>query len=190
MSALIDGLLTLARAGSDAPTARVKVQVVECVDAVVAQLSASAERVGVSLAGPADDTADQVDGNPVMLETAIRNLVENAIAATPRGGHVRVSLGPPSGHDVVVVVDDDGPGLGASAEDLFTPFRRGSSDIAPPGAGVGLGLAIARRIAVAHGGRLDPAISPLGGARFMLAVPRADRVTQPYVIRRPGLSRE
>ena len=175
MSALIDGLLTLARAGTDAPASRVKVQVVECVDAVVAQLSARAERAGVALIGPPDASEDQVDANPVMLETAIRNLVENAIAAVPRGGQVRVGLGPSAADEVLVIVDDDGPGLGGDPEQLFAPFRRGASDAAARGPGIGLGLAIARRIAVAHGGRLAPGRSPLGGARFTLTVPRAAR---------------
>jgi len=173
MSALVEGLLTLARAGADAPASRSTVHLIECVDTVVAQLSAAAKQAGVSLAGPMDETADLVDGNPVMLETAIRNLVENAIAAAPRDGHVRVTV-ESRANELLLLVDDDGPGLGPNSEALFAPFRRGSSeraDGAARGAGVGLGLAIARRIATAHGGRLTAETSPLGGARFVLAVP-------------------
>jgi two-component system phosphate regulon sensor histidine kinase PhoR len=148
---------------------------VDCVDAVVAQLSAAAERAEVSLAGPASESAERVDGNSVMLETAIRNLVENAIAAVPRGGHVTVTI-EASAAEVAVVVDDDGPGLGANAESLFVPFRRGASERADGGArgsGAGLGLAIARRVAISHGGRLEATASPRGGARLRLAIPRA-----------------
>ncbi|MDB4962710.1 MAG: integral rane sensor signal transduction histidine kinase [Myxococcales bacterium] len=175
LSALVEGLLTLARAGAEAPAARIKVRLVDCVDAVVAQLSATAEGAGVSLVGPVDETSDRVEGNSVMLETAIRNLVENAIIAAPRGGQVKVSL-EASSSEVVVMVDDDGPGLGANAESLFVPFHRGSSgraDGAARRAGVGLGLAIARRVAISHDGRLDAGASPLGGARFRLRIPRA-----------------
>ena len=175
LAALVEGLLTLARAGVDAPASRISVRLVDCVDAVVAQLSAAAEHAGVSLVGPVDETSVHVDGNPVMLETAIRNLVENAIAAAPRGGHVHVSL-EASSIEVAVVIDDDGPGLGANTEALFLPFQRGKSgraDGAARGVGVGLGLAIARRVARAHGGHLEAGASPQGGARFRLAVPRA-----------------
>ena len=174
MSALVEGLLALARAGSDAPAARTKLRLVESVDAVISQLSASAEEAGVSLVGPANDAADQVDGNPVMIEMAIRNLVANAVAAVPRGGHVHVGLARRDGV-VVVTVDDDGPGLGPDPESLFVPFHRGSAvsaDSGVRGAGVGLGLAIARRVATAHGGTLVPNVSPNGGARFELTLPR------------------
>jgi signal transduction histidine kinase len=85
-----------------------------------------------------------------------------------------------SSTDVVVVIDDDGPGLGANAESLFVPFQRGTSkraDSAARGVGAGLGLAIARRVAIAHGGHLDAGASPRGGARFRLAVPRANAIS-------------
>ena len=173
LSALVEGLLTLARAGADAPASRTKVRLVERVDAVVAQLSAKAETCGVSLVGPADEASAYVDGNPVMLETAIRNLVENAITAVPRGGHVWVSL-EVSSVEVVILVDDDGPGLGENAERLFQPFQRGLSERSDGAArGVGLGLAIARRVVKSHDGRLSAGVSPQGGAQFTLALPRA-----------------
>ena len=178
MSAVVEGLLALARVGADAPASHAAVPLTECVDAVVAQLADAAERAEVSLAGPIDEAADCVDGNPVLLETAIRNLVENAIAAAARHGSVRVSVDASAPDDVVVRVDDDGPGLGANPEALFAPFLRGThgrADAAAHKTGVGLGLAIARRIARAHGGQLDAGASPLGGARFTLTIPRTAR---------------
>lgn len=179
LAALVEGLLTLARAGADAPAARRRVRLVECVDAVVAQLAATAERAGVALAGPTDDPEVHVDGNPVMIETAIRNLVENAIRAVPRGGRVQASIEARAA-ELVVAIDDDGPGLGADVEALFVPFQRGtalpadsSGRSAGAGAGVGLGLAIARRIARAHDGELEGGRSALGGARLALTLPRS-----------------
>jgi signal transduction histidine kinase len=181
LSAIVEGLLTLARAGADAPIARTRLRVIDCIDPVIAQLASAAEGAGIALAGPTDESAATLDGNPVMLETAVRNLVENAIRAGRRGG--RVTVGVELGASMVtILVDDDGPGLGASPDAMFEPFRRGSaspSDAAPRGAGVGLGLAIARRIAASHGGQLTAVTSPLGGARFRLALPaRYDQPVQ------------
>jgi signal transduction histidine kinase len=68
---------------------------------------------------------------------------------------------------VIVNVDADGPGLGLDPEALFAPFHRGMHS-----AGPGLGLAIARRVAHAHGGELFGGRSARGGARFQLRLPR------------------
>ena len=165
LTSVVEGLLELARAGADAPQSRARVRLVECVDAVVAQLTEAAKAKGVALSGPVLELDALVDANAVMLETAIRNLVENGIRAA--AGRVAVGIDV-RGDQLVVTVDDDGPGLGSEPEKLFTPFHRGAG-----GRGAGLGLAIARRVAVAHQGCVAPAASPIGGARFELGVPRA-----------------
>lgn len=171
LSAVVDSMLTLARAGADAPTARTTVDVLECVDGVLAQLAFTAEHAGVALVGPDGDAVTHVVGNGVMIETAVRNLVANGIAAVSHGGQVRVTLDERTS-DVAVVVDDDGPGLRGDPEQLFIPFHRGPSENDHAPRGTGLGLAIARRVARAHGGTLDAGPSPLGGARFTLTIPR------------------
>ncbi len=165
LTSVVEGLLDLARAGTDAPQARARVRLVECVDAVVAQLTEAAKAKGVALSGPALESDAVVDVNAVMLEVAIRNLVENGIRAA--AGRVAVGIDV-RGDQLVVTVDDDGPGLGSEPEKLFAPFHRGAG-----GLGAGLGLAIARRVADAHQGCVAPAASPIGGARFELGVPRA-----------------
>ena len=171
LSAVVDAMLTLARAGADAPTSRTTVDVLECIDGVLAQLSFSAEQAGVSLISPEQDDTVTVLGNSVMLETAIRNLVANGVEAAPRDGRVGVLLEVrPS--ELVIMVDDNGPGFEGDPERLFVPFHRGASDAEKPTRGSGLGLAIARRVATAHGGTLDASRSPLGGARFTLTIPR------------------
>jgi two-component system OmpR family sensor kinase len=160
LSTVVEGLLTLARAGADAPDSRAGVDLVESIDAVIAQLTDRADSAGVSLSGPVDGASAHTTGNAVMIETAVRNLIANAITAVPRGGHVRVNL-ETQPTDIVITVDDDGPGLGPNPEALFAPFRRGSAERAEGAArGIGLGLAIARRVAVAHGGSLTAAERP------------------------------
>lgn len=166
LAAVVDGLLALARAGADAPGTRQPAVLVDLIDGVVAQLAASAEVRGVVLAGPTDAVSAIVDANPATLDTAIRNLIANAI----RHARARVEVGlvlAADGRTVAVLIDDDGPGLGEQPESLFAPLVRG------PGhsTGTGLGLAIARRIAEAHDGTLVAEIAPAGGARLILRLP-------------------
>jgi len=171
VSKLVEGLLALARAGADAPAARISVDVVECIDAVVAQLASTAESSKVELTGPAEPIDAWVIGNPIMIETAIRNLADNALAVAAARVVIAVSA---TAGTLTIVIDDDGRGLPADPESLFAPFHRGSSVSADRGSrrsGTGLGLTIARRIATSHGGTLTASASPLGGARFELVLP-------------------
>lgn len=109
------------------------------------------------------DIEGRVRGDAALLATALGNLVANASRLAL---HVRISV--EETHDALAIhVDDDGPGLPAERAQLFAPFARFG-----PSAGVGLGLAIARRIAVRHGGDIACADGALGGARFTLQLPR------------------
>jgi signal transduction histidine kinase len=105
------------------------------------------------------------------LRRALDNLVQNALRHC--AWRVRVSVGRRAGWGYVRVADD-GPGVPpvppADREAIFRPGERGS---APRGEGRGLGLAIARDLAEAHGGRLTlDAVG--GGAAFRLALPHPD----------------
>ncbi|HEX5365278.1 MAG TPA: ATP-binding cassette domain-containing protein [Acidimicrobiales bacterium] len=105
------------------------------------------------------------------LEQVLVNLLDNALRHTPPGTPVDVTAGPAAGDGVVVRVRDDGPGVPADvASAVFEPHTTGA-----PTGGHGLGLAIARGIARAHGGSLalDP---PVGGrgASFTLTLPGHD----------------
>ena len=76
-----------------------------------------------------------------------------------------------------VSVIDEGPGVcAADAEAIFEPFARGESALAGKVGGVGLGLAVCRMIAAAHGGRVE-AIAELGHGHFRLLLPRGGRET-------------
>lgn len=113
----------------------------------------------------------ELTGDPDALALAVRNLVGNAVAWSPPGELVRVTVLGESGR-VVVHVDDAGRGVPeAERARIFEPFVRGA---AAPGrrAGYGLGLAIATRAAARHNGSLSVIESPMGGARFTLTLPR------------------
>ncbi|MGD9696824.1 MAG: sensor histidine kinase [Thermoleophilia bacterium] len=110
-----------------------------------------------------------VVGDAGRIERALDNLVRNALRHCAPGGLVRIAAGARAGR-VRLTVRDDGPGVApADRERIFLAGERGS---APRGPGRGLGLAIAREIAEAHGGSLT--LDPVGpGACFRLTLPRA-----------------
>jgi two-component system sensor histidine kinase KdpD len=113
------------------------------------------------------DLGTQLD--PVLIEQALVNLLENAGKYTEPGTVIDIRADRVGG-DVIIEVADRGPGIAAGDEDrIFDKFYRGAHGGAPGGAG--LGLTIARGIAVAHGGRLWAENRPGGGASFKLALP-------------------
>ena len=100
------------------------------------------------------------------LVRAATNLVENAIRHTPSGSRVDVSCGAAES-GAWFTVADTGPGIDpADLPHVFQPLFRGSHGGDAPTGGAGLGLAIAQRILVAHGGTLDASNGPTGGAVF------------------------
>ncbi|XMN11760.1 ATP-binding protein (plasmid) [Streptomyces griseobrunneus] len=108
-----------------------------------------------------------------LLERAVANIVENAVKFSPDGAPVVVSACM-VGDRVEVRVADHGPGIPAEArESAFAPFQRHGD--APRGAGVGLGLAVARGFIEAMGGTVTAEDTPGGGLTMVmtLAGPRA-----------------
>lgn len=107
------------------------------------------------------------------LERMFRNLFENAIRHSPEGGSVDVTA-INLGGAVEIFVADSGPGIAADDRaHVFEPFWRGAKEQAGEEPGAGLGLAIARKIARAHGGDIELAASPNRGATFRITIPIA-----------------
>jgi len=106
---------------------------------------------------------------PNALGRCVTNLADNALK---HGRHVFVSFAQDSDKFVEIFVDDDGPGIPADKrEDAFRPFYRLDEGRNLQSGGVGLGLAIARDIARAHGGDLLLDTSPQGGLRATIKLP-------------------
>jgi two-component system osmolarity sensor histidine kinase EnvZ len=102
------------------------------------------------------------------LKRCAINLIDNALK---HGAHVSVSLAR-HGRVVEIVVDDDGPGIPEDRrEEAFRPFHRLDQGRNLQKGGVGLGLAIARDIARAHGGDLTLGQSAMGGLRAAIRLP-------------------
>ncbi|MEM1449201.1 MAG: ATP-binding protein [Planctomycetota bacterium] len=107
-------------------------------------------------------------GDRLKLRHALRNLVANALDVQPGGGTVRIEASADE-KAVSIEVHDAGPGLPPQdLHRLCDPFFTTRAE------GTGLGLALAQRVAELHGGALTPltAPSPLGGAAFVLTIPR------------------
>ncbi|WP_153451454.1 ATP-binding protein [Streptomyces smaragdinus] len=109
--------------------------------------------------------------DPGLLERSVANVVENAVKYSPPGERVMVR-GSALGDRVELRVLDQGPGVPeADKERIFEPFQR-SGDV-PRGAGVGLGLAVARGFAEAMGGTLVAEDTPGGGLTMVLTMDAA-----------------
>ncbi len=122
------------------------------------------QHVAADLALPGAAVMAAVD--PDQLSSVLVNLLLNALDAMPGGGRLRVELSQERGGTIRLSVLDTGPGIDpALAGRLFTPF----SSTKPTG--TGLGLSISRRVVAEHGGSLDGANRPEGGARFTMTLP-------------------
>lgn len=125
-----------------------------------------------------------VHGRPDLLFQAVRNLVENAIRHSPRGGTVTVEVQ----ENGAARVMDRGPGVPAELKGrLFERFWRGRrKERSAVGAGAGLGLSIVARIAEQHGGKVSVEDRPGGGATFILVlspVPRSAAAASVLAVR-------
>ncbi len=108
----------------------------------------------------------EVLADPDQLRQLLWNLVRNAVQASPEGGRVTVRLQPASDGGVLLVVDDEGPGVPETERArLFEAFYSTREH------GVGLGLALVRQIVEAHQGRVRVEEAPGGGARFVVELP-------------------
>jgi two-component system sensor histidine kinase MprB len=159
LTSLVADLVELAR-GAERKLRVEDVQLDDLVSAAVERAKSRApEATFVTSLSPV-----QVRVDPVLVERAVGNLLDNAVKYSPPGAPIEVSV-----RDGEVVVADHGPGI--AEEDLpriFDRFYRAAGARSKPGAG--LGLAIVREAAEAHGGRAT-AESSASGARFRLTLP-------------------
>jgi signal transduction histidine kinase len=133
---------------------------------VLAGAAAAVKRpAGVKVEVEAGPELPDVDGDPVQLRQVFVNLLENAVyAASPDGG-VAVRAHASNGA-IEIAVEDTGPGVDAATQRrLFEPL------ITTKEKGIGLGLALVKKIAERHGGSVSYSDRPEGGARFTVRLP-------------------
>jgi two-component system OmpR family sensor kinase/two-component system sensor histidine kinase BaeS len=138
---------------------------------VISLFQAQAEENKIHLELEGDEIHPQALLDPQRTEQVIGNLIGNALRYVPEGGRVWVDVRR-DGDTVLVSVNDNGPGV---PEDelphLFNRFWRGDKSRARASGGAGLGLAIARQLVEAQGGRISAANLPGGGLQVRCEFP-------------------
>lgn len=169
LARLLTNLLDLSRLESGAHVLHREIcPVEETLVAALAQLKSRLARHDVRVHSPAEDLL--VAADPVLLEQAVVNLLDNAAKYSPAGSIIDVRASG-TAQEVTIEVADHGPGIPAGEEErIFERFYRAGDGARAEGAG--LGLAICRGIARALGGRVEAHNRPDGGAVFSFVLPR------------------
>lgn len=171
ISSLLDNLLEIASLEGEDGLRIVRKRVAlhdivqQAVEGVGPLLDAASLRIELSL----EADGHWLRADPCRLEQVVINLLSNAAKFSPAGSVLRVATRTHPHFDGTAVslwVEDEGPGIcEEEAERIFRPFVQGSAAADAGGEGVGLGLAICRKIVEAHGGSIE-AVPSRSGGRF------------------------
>jgi heavy metal sensor kinase len=174
LTRLVESLLTIARA--DAGQIRLEkseVLPMPFLQEVSSLLEVLAEEKGQPLVIEGNGDA-RVYADRAILRQVVINLLDNAIKYSPAGGRILVRVLAGEGQTVCIEVQDSGPGISPDHRDrVFDRFYRVDEGRSRDAGGAGLGLALARWGAEAHGGRLELICPPQGGCVFRLTLPAA-----------------
>ena len=161
---LVNELLGMARLDSEQALRCETVDVAGLLEGAAAALPPGAQALSVA----AGQDLGTIEADPRLLGRALSNLLRNAqkyAAASIRLSAVR------EGGRLLIAVEDDGPGIPEEERDrIFEPFYRLDRSRDRATGGFGLGLSIARKAVLLHGGSLTVEDSALGGARFVIAL--------------------
>jgi signal transduction histidine kinase len=162
---LVEDLLLLARADERVPLSRAPVDLDDLAFEEASRIR-STTSIRVDTSGV---SAAQVHGDAHALRRVLRNLIGNAVRHA--ASRVDITLGD-HGRDVVLTVDDDGPGIPESEwARVLQRFVRLDEARSRDHGGSGLGLSIVDEVVRAHGGSMSIEQSPLGGARIQITLP-------------------
>lgn len=151
----------------------------EAVEQAAGRLRMQADRAGIDLSVDMDSILAQAIGDRDRIEQVLVNLIHNAIKFTPPGGRVKI-LTRAEGHNILISVADTG--IGISSEDLPRIFERFyKADKSRSGGGTGIGLAIAKHIVEAHGGRIWAESAESKGSTFSFSLPLDNPLKQEKV---------
>ncbi|HLW70627.1 MAG TPA: ATP-binding protein [Candidatus Binataceae bacterium] len=171
MSTMANELLDLARGAGAAITLQsAEIDLTQLLEAVTRTFTLQAEQKPLRFETDFDRSTPPIRADPVKLSWVISNLVANALRYTPAGGTIAVSSRSLA-QVVQLQVRDSGPGIAAEVRaHLFERFAQWNVNGVAPGA-AGLGLAIAKEIVEAHGGRIFVDSELGNGACFTVELP-------------------
>lgn len=181
MSRLVDDMLLLVRLDSSPLSDdSEKTNLASLVGDVIAEVKLLPDAASLEITADEPETGAEVAGRFQDLRRALLNLAENGVkyvsSVRESGGRVDVAVAD-GGSQWCITVDDNGPGIpDADRVKIFERFTRGDGHRARGKAatgGYGLGLAISRRTAERLGGSLELGESELGGAAFVMKLPKA-----------------
>ena len=173
LSRIVDDLLDLSRAMSGKILlARQPIDVATLVGACLETFRATGRTGSYSL--NVDLAPCWVDGDPTRLEQIASNLIDNALKYTPSGGTIGIVIAE-DGEEVVFTVSDSGVGISAELlPHVFDVFVQGAITIDRAQGGLGIGLALVRRLVELHGGSVSArSAGASAGSTFEIRLPRA-----------------
>jgi signal transduction histidine kinase len=134
---------------------------------VIELLAKQAENKSISLETELPSQAVAIEADEELLVQVFLNLVLNAIQILPVGGRIRVSLDDSHADYLLIRIEDNGPGVAPELQQrLFDPFFTTREN------GIGLGLTVTQQIITMHAGNINLWRSDLGGACFIVSLPR------------------
>jgi PAS domain S-box-containing protein len=173
--ALVEGILEMSRLDSSgAALRREPVQIAAMLQERLGVHSRAAGKHGVTMRLDVAPDVASVELDPKALRRMLDALLDNAVRFNREGGQVELSARREDGMLEISVADC---GIGISAQDLdrlFKPLVQLDAGLARHHDGIGLGLALARRLAEMHGGRITVASEPGKGSRFILHLPTGE----------------
>jgi signal transduction histidine kinase len=165
---LIEALLTLASSEADA-SQREPLDLAAVTGAALAVPRSAIGRLGLNV--QTDIKPAALDGDPLLVQQLVTNLIDNAVLHNIAGGSVRVSTGTSGGQAVLSVTNSGEVIPAAEVDRLFQPFQRFGPRLARRDGGHGLGLSIVRAIGTAHGATIGARARPEGGLAMTVTFP-------------------
>lgn len=167
ISNLLEDLRTLALAESGALQLKKEpTDLLPFLNDVISVFQSQAASSGVSISVNAPGDLPLVEIDPARIRQVLSNLLANDLRYSPRGGMIHLTC-ESDGKDILIAVQDEGPGIPPDdLEHIFERFYKSADS-----GGMGLGLAIAKHLVEAHGGRITAENAPVRGTIFRISLP-------------------